>query len=69
MYPSLHLNLGEAYRRLSGHARARAHLDQGRAVAALADDGYGRMIWSIIGGLERLGDRLLTPSSASSPAG
>ena len=39
MYPSLHLNLGEAYRRLSGHARARAHLDQGRAVAALADDG------------------------------
>lgn len=66
MYPSLHLNLGEAYRRLSGHARARAHLDQGRAVAALADDGYGRMI---IGGLERLGDRLLTPSSASSPAG
>ncbi|HEX2810663.1 MAG TPA: hypothetical protein VHN80_31250 [Kineosporiaceae bacterium] len=42
--PSLRLNLGEAYRRLSGHARARAHLDQGRAVAALADDGYGRMI-------------------------
>ncbi len=66
MYPSLHLNLGEAYRRLSGHAGARAHLDQGRAAAALADDGYGRMI---IGGLERLGHRLSTPSSASSPAG
>jgi Tetratricopeptide repeat len=49
MYPLLHLNLGETHRRLGDHDGARAHLDQGRAAAALADDGYGRMI---IGGLE-----------------
>ncbi|MGJ6968088.1 hypothetical protein ACSDR0_39890 [Streptosporangium sp. G11] len=57
-YPSLHLNLGDAYRRLGDLDRARDHLDRGRAaVGALGDDGYGQMIRQ---GLERLADRLPT---------
>jgi tetratricopeptide (TPR) repeat protein len=55
-YPSLHLNLGEAYRKLGDHDRARDHLERGRAaVGALGDDGYGQMVK---GGLDRLADRL-----------
>ncbi|MGV9772710.1 hypothetical protein [Streptosporangium sp. NPDC003464] len=55
-YPSLHLNLGEVYRKLGDLDRARDHLDRGRAsVSALGDDGYGQMIK---GGLDRLADRL-----------
>jgi hypothetical protein len=55
-YPSLHLNLGDGYRRLGDGARAREHLDRGlAAVDALPDDGYGRMIR---GGLESLASRL-----------
>jgi hypothetical protein len=55
-YPSLHLNLGEVYRKLRDLDRARDHLDRGRAaVASLADDGYGQMIR---GGLDRLAERL-----------
>lgn len=57
-YPSLHLNLGDAYRRLGDLDRARDHLERGRAVVgALGDDGYGQMIRQ---GLERLADRLRT---------
>lgn len=57
-YPSLHLNLGEDYRKLGELDRARDHLEQGRAaVGALGDDGYGRMIKN---GLDRLADRLGT---------
>jgi hypothetical protein len=55
-YPSLHLNLGECYRKLGDVDRAREHLELGRAAtAALGDDGYGLMIK---GGLDRLGERL-----------
>lgn len=57
-YPSLHLNLGEVYRKLGELDRARDHLEQGRAaVGALGDDGYGKMIKN---GLDRLADRLGT---------
>ncbi|HEV7213225.1 MAG TPA: hypothetical protein VGN47_16055 [Blastococcus sp.] len=56
LYPSLHLNIAEAYRKLGAVARARHHLALGRAAAdALPDDGYGRMIR---GGLDRLAERL-----------
>src|ERR1700737_2847531 len=56
LYPSLHLNLGEAYRKLGSVEQARDHLERGRAaVDALGEDGYGRMIK---GGLDRLADRL-----------
>jgi hypothetical protein len=55
-YPSLHLNLGDVYRRLGDLDRARDHLECGRAaVGALGDGGYGNMIRS---GLDRLADRL-----------
>ncbi|MEW6154674.1 MAG: hypothetical protein AB1673_11890 [Actinomycetota bacterium] len=55
-YPSLHLNLGECYRKLGDIASARWHLERGRAaVGALSDDGYGRTIRN---GLERLAERL-----------
>lgn len=55
-YPSLHLNVGECYRRLGQLERAREHLRAGRAaVGALADDGYGQMVK---GGLDRLAERL-----------
>jgi Tetratricopeptide repeat len=57
-YPSLHLNLGDVYRRLGDLDRARDHLRRGRAaVDALGDDGYGQMIRQ---GLDRLADRLPT---------
>ncbi|MET8157126.1 tetratricopeptide repeat protein [Sphaerisporangium sp. NPDC005289] len=56
LYPSLHLNLGDCYRRLGELDRAREHLQQARAgLDALADDGYGKLIR---GGLERLAERL-----------
>lgn len=56
LYPSLHLNLGEDYRKLGDLPAARRHLELGQvAAAALADDGYSRMIR---GGLERLAARL-----------
>ncbi|MFI7537419.1 tetratricopeptide repeat protein [Streptosporangium sp. NPDC049376] len=56
LYPSLHLNLSECYRKLGDFDRAREHLQQARAgVGALDDDGYGRLIR---GGLERLAEQL-----------
>lgn len=55
-YPSLHLNLGDCYRRLGELDTAREHLGRAReAIGALGDDGYGRLIK---GGLERLTERL-----------
>lgn len=55
-YPSLHLNLGECYRKIGDLDRAREHLKRGLdAVVSLGDDGYGQLIK---GGLERLGERL-----------
>lgn len=64
MYPSLHLNLGDAYRRLGEHGLALEHLRQGlQAAEALSDDGYGQMIRN---GLDRLGERLGEPGAARS---
>ncbi len=58
-YPSLHLNLGECYRKLGDLDAAREHLRRGRAaVGALADDGYGRLV---VTGLDRLAERLAAP--------
>lgn len=54
--PSLHLNVGDAYRRLGDHERALAHADLGLGrAAALPSDGYGDVIRA---GLERLRTRL-----------
>ncbi|MEN3538704.1 tetratricopeptide repeat protein [Microbispora sp. ZYX-F-249] len=56
LYPSLHLNLSECYRKLGDLDRAREHLRQARAgIGALGDDDYGRLIK---GGLERLAEQL-----------
>ncbi len=53
---SLHLNLGECYRKLGDLDRAREHLQRGQAAAgALGSDSYGLMIKS---GLDRLAERL-----------
>jgi len=55
-YPSLHLDLGEDYRKLGDLPAARRHLELGQeSAAALGDDGYSRMTR---GGLERLAARL-----------
>ena len=59
-YPSLHLNLGDCYRRLGDVDLARGHLERGRAaVDRLPDDGYGRLVR---GGLDRLAERLGAPA-------
>jgi hypothetical protein len=56
--PSLHLNLGDGYRRQGRHDAAREQHDLGvTAAAALPDDGYGATVRR---GLERLGQRLAT---------
>ncbi|AVT41818.1 tetratricopeptide repeat protein [Plantactinospora sp. BB1] len=56
LYPSLHLNLGECYRRLGDLDRAREHLEHARAgIGALGDDEYGRLIKD---GMERLAQQL-----------
>ncbi|MFC4105593.1 hypothetical protein [Micromonospora zhanjiangensis] len=54
--PSLHLNLGEDYRKLGDLGRAREHLALAEAAApVLGDDGYGEMIRS---GIARLAESL-----------
>ncbi|WP_433427748.1 hypothetical protein [Nonomuraea sp. CA-141351] len=56
LYPSLHLNLSECYRKLGDLGRAREHLRQARAgIGALGDDEYGQLIK---GGLEQLAEQL-----------
>ena len=55
-YPSLHLKLGESYRKLGDHEQARHHLPaEHAAVVTLPDDSYGRMISD---GLQRLAELL-----------
>jgi len=55
-YPSLHLNLGEAYRKTGDLERAQHHCDAGRAaVGELPDDGYGAMVRDA---LDRLAERI-----------
>ena len=59
LYPSLHLNLGECYRKLGDLDHARAHLRQAQAsIGVLGDDGYGQLIR---GGLDRLAHLLSSP--------
>lgn len=56
-YPSLHLNLGECYRKLGRLDEAREHLDRGvAALSALPDGGYPDMIRAgLIGLADRIG--------------
>ncbi|GAA2399098.1 hypothetical protein GCM10010191_02420 [Actinomadura vinacea] len=56
LYPSLHLNVGDCYRKLGDLGRAREHLQQARdTIGALGDDEYGQLIK---GGLEQLAHQL-----------
>ncbi|WP_262402191.1 hypothetical protein [Actinomadura sp. CNU-125] len=56
LYPSLHLNLSDCYRKPGDPGRAREHLQQARAgIGARGDDEYGRLIK---GGLDRLAEQL-----------
>jgi tetratricopeptide (TPR) repeat protein len=55
LYPSLHLNLADCYRRLGDLDQARAHLERARGqIEALGDDDYGRLIRDGLDRLERL---------------
>jgi hypothetical protein len=56
LYPSLHLNLSECYRKLGDVDRAREHLQQAKAaIGVFGDDGYARMIKD---GMERVAEQL-----------
>jgi len=67
LYPSLHLNLGDDYRRLGASAQAREHLALAQqCMHVLPDDGYGRMIR---GGIASLAERLGVPAGAPDAAG
>ncbi|MFD4407112.1 hypothetical protein ACFWPH_30535 [Nocardia sp. NPDC058499] len=56
LYPSLHLNLSECYRKLGDLGRAREHLRHAQdTIGALGDDEYGQLIRD---GLERLTEQL-----------
>ena len=56
LYPSLHLNLCDCYRKLGDLDRAREHLRQAEAtIDVLGDDDYGRLIRD---GLRTLTDQL-----------
>lgn len=56
LYPSLHLNLSECYRKLGDLDRAREHLRQAQdTIGALGDDEYGRLIRD---GLAEIASRL-----------
>ena len=58
MAPSLHLNLGDGYLRQGRVEEAQASSPPGWTAAdALGDDGYGHLV---LGGLERLAERLTT---------
>jgi hypothetical protein len=63
LYPSLDLNLADAYRRLGDVTLARVHTRLAYAdLDALGDDGYARMIRD---GLDRLVDQLSLPAPSS----
>ncbi|MFC7585445.1 hypothetical protein ACFQYP_18180 [Nonomuraea antimicrobica] len=56
LYPSLHLNLSERYRKLGELDRAREHLQHARdGIGALGDDEYGQLIKD---GLRRVAEQL-----------
>lgn len=67
LYPSLHLNLGEDYRKVGDVERARRHAALGlQSAVHLDDDGYGGTVRA---GLRRLSERLGLPSDPLSGAG
>ena len=48
-YPSLHANLGDVYLRLGNLTQAQKHIDKAHETEhVLPDDGYGRMLRSLI---------------------
>jgi hypothetical protein len=54
LYPSLHLNLSECYRKLGDLGRTREHLERARAgIGELGDDEYGRLIRDGLARLEQ----------------
>jgi hypothetical protein len=56
LYPSLHLNLSECYRKLGDLGRAREHFQRAEAtIGALGDDEYGLMIKQ---GMEQIAEQL-----------
>jgi len=56
LYPSLHLNLGECYRKLGDLGRAREYLQHAQAgIGALGDDEYAQLINA---GLDQLAQQL-----------
>jgi len=56
LYPSLHLNLCDCYRKLGELELAREHLQRARdTIGALGDDEYGRLIRD---GLAQLAEQL-----------
>ena len=56
LYPSLHLNLSECYRKLGDLARAHEHLHQAQAmIGVLGDDEYGRLMRD---GLQQVAEQL-----------
>jgi tetratricopeptide (TPR) repeat protein len=56
LYPSLHLNLSECYRKLGDLDQAREHLRQAQdTIGALGDDEYGQLIRD---GLEKVAELL-----------
>jgi hypothetical protein len=58
LYPSLHLNAGEAYRKVGDLDNARVHARRGRdALAALGADPYGGMLTDGFARLEARIDR------------
>ncbi|MET7878842.1 hypothetical protein ABZS52_18140 [Micromonospora profundi] len=60
LYPSLHLNLADCYRKLGDLARAREHLRHAQSgIDALGDDEYGRLIRN---GLHTLTQQLTAPA-------
>jgi hypothetical protein len=56
-FPSLHLNVGEAYRKVGDSANARKHLEQAQRAVNALDDAGGYMT-TIRGGIARLAERL-----------
>ncbi|AGZ44218.1 hypothetical protein AFR_29785 [Actinoplanes friuliensis DSM 7358] len=56
LYPSLHLNLADCYRKVGDLEHAREHLQHARAgIGALGDDEYGQLIRD---GLDRLAEQV-----------
>ncbi|AXB43205.1 hypothetical protein [Amycolatopsis albispora] len=65
LFPSLHLNLSECYRKLGELDLAREHLRRARAtIGALGDDAYGRLIRD---GLERVAGALAAEPEQAHP--